>query len=97
MRSRDFVYWLQGLFELANPKELNAEQTAAVRTHLALVFKHEIDPSAGSAEHQAELNAIHNNLSIDVDKLADAVSAAIAKQPVRIQHPYDPSRDVLRC
>jgi hypothetical protein len=30
-----------------------------VRRHLALVFKHEIDPSAGGAAHQAELNAIH--------------------------------------
>lgn len=34
-------------------------QTEAIRKHLALVFKHEIDPSMGPAGHQAELDAIH--------------------------------------
>ena len=31
-----------------------------IKKHLALVFKHEIDPSMGNAEHQMELNNIHN-------------------------------------
>lgn len=59
MTGRDFCYWLQGLFELAEPTTLNENQTKAIRAHLALVFKHEIDPSAGGPEHQAELNKIH--------------------------------------
>lgn len=59
MTSRDFCYWLQGLFELGDVKSLDARQTDLVKRHLAMVFKHEIDPSAGSAEHQAELSAIH--------------------------------------
>ncbi len=59
MTARDFCYWLQGLFELGKPSELNAEQTEVVRRHLALVFKHEIDPLAGPPEHQAALDAIH--------------------------------------
>jgi hypothetical protein len=60
MTSRDFCYWLQGLFEVANPKQLSSFQITQIRKHLAMVFKHEIDPSAGSEEHQAELKAIHD-------------------------------------
>jgi hypothetical protein len=64
MTSREFCYWLQGFFELTGEpgrmaKGLTDDQTEQVRRHLALVFKHEIDPSAGGAAHQAELNAIH--------------------------------------
>lgn len=69
MTSRDFCYWLQGYFEImsANMPEnmkpslggLTNHQVDMVRRHLALVFKHEIDPSAGTAEHQATLDAIH--------------------------------------
>lgn len=59
MTSRDFCYWLQGYFEIQGGKTLNAAQTAMVRRHLALVFKHEIDPSAGSQKHQDALNDLH--------------------------------------
>lgn len=60
MTSRDFAYWLQGLFELENPKTLNKQQTNLIKKHLSLVFKHEIDPSMGDANIQNELNNIHN-------------------------------------
>lgn len=59
MTSRDLVYWLQGLFELGNPTTLDAAQTATIKRHVALVFKHEIDPSMGDAAHQAKLNETH--------------------------------------
>lgn len=74
MTSRDFCYWLQGYFEIHNvnmpnnQKELRGgltnHQVDVVRKHLALVFKHEIDPGAGPPEHQAELNAIHSALGM---------------------------------
>lgn len=58
MTSRDFCYWLQGHFEIAKPELLDKKQTDMVKRHLALVFKHEIDPSyGGDAE---ELQAIHD-------------------------------------
>lgn len=60
MTSREFCYWLQGLFEVGNPQELTLVQTTVIKQHLALVFKHEIDPSQGSPAHQAELNEIHS-------------------------------------
>lgn len=66
MTSRDFCYWLQGFFELqqaGSGYNLTASQADLVRRHLALVFKHEIDPSAGPAEHQAMLDNIHAGLT----------------------------------
>lgn len=62
MTSRDFAYWLQGLFELTETKTLDEKQTDLIKRHLNLVFKHEIDPSMGDEKHQAELNKIHNKL-----------------------------------
>lgn len=59
MTSREFAYWLQGLFELADVKQLDERQTAAVKAHLAMVFLHEIDPSAGPPEAQKKLSEAH--------------------------------------
>lgn len=65
MRSRDFVYWLQGYFELTSKDQpLSIEQTELIRRHLSMVFKHEIDPGAGSVEHQAELTALHSGTNL---------------------------------
>jgi DUF438 domain-containing protein len=44
MTPNDFVYWLQGFFEIseaANVKELNEAQAQIVKDHLQLVFKKE--------------------------------------------------------
>lgn len=64
MKAVEFCYWLQGYFELSNlPPEgmsLTAEQVAAIRNHLALVFKHDIDPKAGPPEYQQELQVLHD-------------------------------------
>lgn len=69
MTSRDFCYWLQGFFEIQSvPRPANSaavavsltsEQVDTVRRHLAMVFKHEIDPSF-PPEQIAELNEIHS-------------------------------------
>jgi len=60
MTSRDFCYWLQGLFELGNPQTLTPEQIQIIRNHLNMVFYHEIDPSFGGPEVQDALNEIHS-------------------------------------
>lgn len=64
MTSRDFCYWLQGLFELGSDKTLDARQTDLVKRHLAMVFLHEIDPSAGDARKQAKLNNAHQTPAV---------------------------------
>lgn len=73
MRSRDFCYWLQGYFEIAEGETekrigLTSKQIDMIKAHLNLVFKHEIDPSMGNEQHQAELNHIHSsdpNIQVD--------------------------------
>jgi len=61
MTSRDFAFWLQGFFEVADPVDITITQTEMIKSHLALVFKHEIDPSMGDVKHQDELNLIHHS------------------------------------
>ena len=52
MTSRDFCFWLQGVFEVNDLKSLDEKQTKIVKAHLALAFIHDIDPSMGDKEHQ---------------------------------------------
>lgn len=60
MTSRDFCYWLQGLFELAETESLSAKQTELIKKHLNMVFVHEIDPSMGGKAHQKKLDQFHH-------------------------------------
>lgn len=70
MTSVQFCFWLQGMFEISaagsdeghlRPQmALNADQVQCIRRHLALVFKHEIDPQAGDKGVQDVLNQIHD-------------------------------------
>jgi hypothetical protein len=59
MKARDFCFWLQGYFEMYGPKTIDEKETALIGRHLALVFKHDIDPSMGDEGHQQELNHLH--------------------------------------
>ena len=103
MKSRDFAYWLQGLFELGNPKALDERQTDLVKRHLALVFKHDIDPSAGDADHRAALNEIHNPepaapAAPAPGNMEEAVKTALEKLPKERPPVHDPSSPVVyRC
>ena len=65
MSSREFCYWLMGFFEINDAglpgamkvdSGLIGERVDMIKRHLALVFKHEIDPSY---PNQDELNKIH--------------------------------------
>lgn len=69
MRARDFAFWLQGFFEVANPNTIGSKETEMIKKHLALVFKHEIDPEMGDEQHQSELNSIHNSITLTPSKL----------------------------
>lgn len=62
MSSRDFVYWLQGFFEITDAKNITQQQTTVIKNHLNLVFKHEIDPSidGGNKDKQKEYQNIHD-------------------------------------
>lgn len=62
MTSRDFCFWLQGLFEVGRADVLDFDQVKIVRRHLDMVFQHEIDPSMGPESHQAKLSETHSGL-----------------------------------
>lgn len=47
MTEREFCYWLQGLFEVANPTQLDAAQTAMIKDHLSLVMT-KVTPDRGT-------------------------------------------------
>ena len=51
MNSRDFCFWLQGLFELGHPETLSPIQVAKIKQHLNLVFKHDIGTD-GKCDHE---------------------------------------------
>ena len=41
MTPENFCYWLQGLLEIGNPKNLDENQINTIKDHLRLVFKKE--------------------------------------------------------
>jgi len=98
MTSRDFCYWLQGYFEIEAERAgekapaLGADQVLCIKKHLALVFKHEIDPSAGPPEHQAELNAIHESKTEEALKKLEAEVERLKMRPIGGGGPM-----VMRC
>lgn len=69
MTSRDFVYWLQGYFELKDAhltqpvkdEAIPPETVTVIKKHLAMVFKHEIDPGMGDEKHRSVLAALHSS------------------------------------
>jgi hypothetical protein len=61
MTSRDFCYWLQGFFEVGSPVAITPYQTAMIKAHLAMVFRHEIDPSFGNPDYVEELRKVHED------------------------------------
>jgi hypothetical protein len=70
MEAVNFCYWLQGFFEISNPKEITPEQVKMIKNHLNLVFYHDIDPKASNEPKiQEEMNQIHNNGSIIPDNI----------------------------
>lgn len=65
MTSRDFCFWLQGFLEInsagaASDQEISPAQVEIVRSHLNLVFVHEIDPSMGGKAEQEKLQQVHD-------------------------------------
>lgn len=70
MQSRDFVYWLQGFFEVSEAKELSQKQVDIIKNHLNLVFVHDID--AKDDPDKAELyQSVHDGKDPTIPYFAD--------------------------
>lgn len=59
IKATEFCYWLQGLFELSDELSLSKRQADIIKTHLNMVFVHDIDPSYPK-EQQNKLDYLHN-------------------------------------
>lgn len=108
MTSRDFCYWLQGFFEIADPKSMTTEQVEMVKRHLNMVFFHEIDPTFGDERQQQILDEIHKNKDPLKDPLTAEEAEAVRKDmreklkklKLHNQQPYNwgPHGDkLIRC
>jgi hypothetical protein len=63
MTSKDFAYWLQGFFEIAEEKEITPRQVEIIKNHLKLVFYYDIDKSYGVDQKTSEaMQAIHDGI-----------------------------------
>jgi len=60
MSEEQFVYWLQGFFEIQNPSTINEKQTEIIKDHLSLVFN-KITPNRYNSEK--ELTLIEDNIN----------------------------------
>ena len=85
MTSEQFVFWLQGFFEISEAKseakkiKLDEKQTEMIKRHLSLVFFHEIDPSySDDPKVQEKMNDIHEN---SLDKETNNPPAKPIKKP----------------
>jgi hypothetical protein len=58
MNAEQFCYWLQGVFEVTDPKTLNEKQVAIIKEHLGLVFKKETTESYDSSNQQPVENPL---------------------------------------
>ncbi len=56
MDSMQFCYWLQGLFELADPKILTEKQLEVIKEHLNLVFTKQT-----TTKYDSRKDSIYNN------------------------------------
>ena len=79
MTTRDFCYWLQGFFELNDPKSLTEEQTMEVRKHLYNVFQHDCE--------SIKLSPVTNEFYVE--------HAPHYGYPLNDVKEYDPAKDAV--
>ncbi len=85
MNARDFCYWLQGAFEIADCKSMTAEQVAMLKAHLALVER--LDPAHDNT-FVAFLSVRLNGVQALSTKDTEAIRRFLAAQ---FKHEIDPS------
>lgn len=61
MKARDFIYWLQGGFEIGKIKTIDEDTVKIIQNHIEMVFIEEIDPSFGPDKQEALQNAHDGN------------------------------------
>ena len=107
MKAENFVYWLQGFLELANPEKLDEKQVQMIKNHLNLVFYHEIDKSYGFDQKQTdEAQKIHDG-KLDLSSLPLSLTGGYQPNKTGMAPPpspytitettTDPKNIIMRC
>lgn len=96
MTSQNFAFWLQGFFEISDAQSLTVDQTDMVKRHLAMVFKHEIDPAFG--KDLKALRKLHRKKEIvycgNPFKKQKAAKKKIPRERERL---FSQSDDLITC
>ncbi len=71
MTSRDFAFWLQGFFEITGTNKIDEGQAEMIKSHLNLVFKHEIDPSLNEGKSKVKVQELQDVHDGKKKKLSD--------------------------
>lgn len=62
MTPENFVYWLQGFFELSESTDLSAKQVQVIKDHLALVMKKKTPVRIATTDNKISLSPEEINL-----------------------------------
>ena len=97
MTPEQFVYWLQGFMEMADPKELNKNQTQQIKDHLKLVFdKKTPEVSLPSIQHTNPFTLTPYQITCDDNNnLPDPMTTPLCSTTTLTTTPLDP--DIKRA
>jgi hypothetical protein len=92
MTPEQFVYWLQGFMEMADPKELNKTQTTQIKDHLKLVFdKKTPEVSLPSIQHGDGFRITPYQITCDENNnFPDLMNTPVCSTTTLTTTPLDP-------
>jgi len=74
MTAEQFVYWLQGFMEVADPSELDGRQTQQIKNHLKLVFdKRTPEVSLPMVQHKESFRITPYTITCDGNEMITPV------------------------
>jgi hypothetical protein len=92
MTPEQFVYWLQGFMEMADPKELNKTQTTQIKDHLKLGFdKKTPEVSLPSIQHGEGFRITPYQITCDENNnFPDPMTTPVCSTTTLTTTPLDP-------
>jgi len=93
MTPEQFVYWLQGYMEMANPSSLNMRETRIIKDHLALVFDKKTPEREEEKEPFAFKGIDFDSGKANLNSLPDANSHDLWDKKLcsNVNYSYDPN------
>lgn len=87
MDALNFVYWLQGIFEIGGATELNPQQVEIIKRHIALVLYHVELPTPGTRRLGCPDEVIEPPPG---DEQSPAIPFQARLQEIGARHPWRP-------